>query len=207
MPALRESPRETDSGVLAQTRVWQAPDVRSHTRIVLSENTLSLAALIAGEGETEINFDTIQRAGLDLLTNSLTLEMTAKSEATVVEFASQSAADACFTKLWRRLGPRVRLVPCKQDFWAIAKVPVLVLCIVLIFTLALAMTANGLEQMAEARTAGVPASPVMATLESLLGGVSWEVICGVGGVAAALVQVWLYRRVTEPPARLELVRV
>jgi hypothetical protein len=34
----------------------------------------------------------------------------------------------------------------------------------------------------------------------------WRVVCGLGGAAAAATQVWLVRRVTAPPAALELVR-
>jgi hypothetical protein len=35
---------------------------------------------------------------------------------------------------------------------------------------------------------------------------NWKVVCALGGAVAAASQVWLYRRLTTPPASLELVR-
>ena len=35
---------------------------------------------------------------------------------------------------------------------------------------------------------------------------NWRWVCGFGGVVLAVLQVWLYRRLTKPPKRLELAR-
>jgi hypothetical protein len=40
----------------------------------------------------------------------------------------------------------------------------------------------------------------------LPGWADWRVVCGIGGAALAVVQVWLYRRLTRPPSRLVLTR-
>lgn len=230
MPALRESPLETTSANLTRPRVWAYPQVRSHALAALTADTLYLVSpaesadptwqqeldqgreveSVLGDRAERFELAAIRKAKHDLVANSLVLDVEYARGGTrrvVIEFEDHASADACFTKLWRRLGRKVRLLPCKKDFWALAKVPAFVLIAVLAATLVLAIAANGVEHVAEARNAGVPTSSLSSTLEAVLGGVPWEVICGVGGALAAVVQVWLYRRVTEPPQKLEIVRV
>ena len=58
--------------------------------------------------------------------------------------------------------------------------------------------------------------PVVAQLEgpmliphamhTLIGWMDWRAVCACGGAAAAASQVWLYRRVTQPPTKLEVIR-
>ena len=53
---------------------------------------------------------------------------------------------------------------------------------------------------------GSPGDDGVSPVERLLGWMDWRVVCGLGGAAAAGSQVWLYRRLTAPPAALEVVR-
>ena len=42
--------------------------------------------------------------------------------------------------------------------------------------------------------------------EGLARWLDWRVVCGLGGAVAAVLQVWIYRRLTQPPLSLELIR-
>ncbi len=206
MPALvAPSPLEVAVPARDRRRVWAHPDVVSHSLVVLTYDRLYLtplagtpkrATLAAAEGGTDLNLvvgplatvvdlATVRRVKLDLLANTLVVEHhVTGTECTrlTVTFATTEAADACFTKVWRRLGGGVELVPYRKDTWAAARGPLAALFAVL------ALTA------------------VLATLTAVTGAGGWRTVCGVGGAAAGLVQVWLYRRLTRPPVCLEVVR-
>ena len=154
---------------------------------------------------------------LDLLTNSLAVESgggrAGRTRLRVV-FATPEAADACFTKLWRRLGDGFELLPYRRDWWALARTPVAVLALVLLLTAAVALglsvfedaAAHGSVSVAGGAGPGTHAPVPRSPFAALSGWLSWQAVCGLGGAAAAGLQVWLYRRVTQPPVSLELVR-
>ncbi len=240
MFAVKPSPLEASLHGNARRRVWAFPDAQSHSLVVLTFNALHLApragepkpgtvaALeggadldeILGPLATTVELTAVRRVELDLLTNSLVLQYVGPAWASarlVVRFATHDAADACFTKVWRRLGDAFKLQPYRRDTWALARGPVTMLLGVLAGTLLLALLAGGFDSYAAARAAGhvsvagaaglepradVPAS----TLGAAVGWLNWKAVCGVGGVLAAVSQVWLYRRLTSPPASLEIVR-
>src|SRR5262245_33439783 len=119
--ALDTSPGQT------RRQVWSCPEVKSHSRLVLACDRLH-AAPLAGEPEmgtraaieagadldelfgpdaVAVDYVAIRHAKLDLLTNSLIVEYAGGGNNTrqlTVVFASPEAADACFTKLWQRIG-------------------------------------------------------------------------------------------------------
>jgi hypothetical protein len=105
-------------------------------------------------------------------------------------------------------------VPYQRDWWALARAPLAILGIVLVATAILAMALSIHDELGAGHAAAsvtVPGDdrPVLvskATLGTLAGWLDWRVVCGAGGVAAAAVQVWLYRRLTTPPVSLELAR-
>lgn len=125
---------------------------------------------------------------------------------TVISFSASRAADDCFMALCNRLSPGVDVHPEKPGAWSVARTPLLALLATISLTLILAFAASGLGQVAEAHRAGVPTPAVLAALAATLGSIPWEVICGLGGVLAGIIQVWLYRRLTEPPRTLVLAR-
>ncbi|HVK18886.1 MAG TPA: hypothetical protein VM533_18290 [Fimbriiglobus sp.] len=189
-------------------RVWRAPEVRSHSLVLLTatrlflvpsgvevpadiESTADLDAAL-GPVATTIELSTVRRLTHALLAFTLRLESTGRP--VVVRFASAEAADAAFAMLWRRLGPEFALDQPRPGSWAAARGPVAILVGMLIATLALALAASA--------AADLPAHPVTTTLRAM----DWRVVCGLGGAALALVQVRLYRRLTCPPARLDLTR-
>jgi hypothetical protein len=214
-------------------RVWKHPELKSHSLLVLALDRMHLAPLtgdpkpetiaaveggadlddLLGPLATVIDLTTVNHVKLDLLSNSLVVEYAGRGRLTVV-FATPEAADACFTKLWRRLGDRCRLVPYKRDWWALAWTPATALVGVLLLTTALGLglylfedgAARGSVSVAGAAGPGTHAPLPRPPLDALAGWLNWRVVCGAGGVAAAVVQVWLYRRLTQPPAALELVR-
>ena len=109
------------------------------------------------------------------------------------------------------------LTPYRLDKWSLARAPLAVLACALAATAVLVLLLSIFEDMASARAASRVATPGLgelgartnipqSPLELLIGWLDWRVVCGVGGVAAALSQVWLYRRLTTPPSSLEVVR-
>jgi hypothetical protein len=219
-------------------RVWAAPVVRSHSLLVLTADRLVLSAghgpprpevRAAAEGgadldgllgplATTVDLRAVRQASLDLAGNRIAVAYhgPAGPARVKVEFATAEAADACFTKLWRRLGKDF-VLDTNRDGWALAAAPLGLLAAVLLLTGVLAMTVHTFESFEHDRPAGavsVPAAGPLghpgdrgeSALERLVGWMDWRWVCGLGGAAAAGSQVWLYRRLTAPPARLDLVR-
>jgi hypothetical protein len=207
---------------------WAHPEVKSHAAVVLAPQRLhaappdgapapeALAAVadgadaggLLGPSATVIELASIRRVKLDLLSNSLVVEYASGADAgtLTVVFATPESADACFTRLWRRLGDGLRLVPYRRDPWSLARAPLALLAVILLATAALALGLSVFEDLASARAAARGAAPGPSALEAWLGWMDWRGVCAVGGVAAAVAQVWMYRRVTSPPLSLELVR-
>jgi hypothetical protein len=226
---------ETTLPGATRRRVWTNPDVKSHSLVVLTferfhvapltgaakpELVAATAAAVAGGEDIDdllgpfavaVDLAAVRAVALDLHTNSLIVEYakggTATAALTVV-FATPETADACFTKLWRRLGDGYKLHPYKRDAWAAARAPLTLLIGAVLVTAALALLLSVFEDMAAARAGapdGAPASP-LAPLARLLDWMDWRAVCALGGAVIAAAQVWLYRRLTRPPAALELYR-
>ena len=239
MPTLKASSLILAVPARARRRTWQHPELTSHSLLVLTFDRLHLAPLagkpkpdtitaanagadlddLLGPLATVVDLSSVRRVKLDLLTNTLTLEYvgagTGARRVTVV-FATPEAADACFTKTWRRLGDGYQLLSDKHDSRALARTPLAILGGILLLTGVIALLASIFDDFATARAAGSVSIPMAGEfgsrmprtpLEILLGWLDWRVVCGVGGVLAAVVQVWLYRRLTKPPAALEVVRM
>ncbi|HET6572295.1 MAG TPA: hypothetical protein VFG68_01745 [Fimbriiglobus sp.] len=189
-------------------RVWRAPEVISHSLIVLTATRLYLVPLgvkppadiedtpdlnaALGPAATAVELSAVRQLSHDLL--AFTLQLECADRPTVVAFTTAEAADAAFAMLWRRLGERFELTPPRPDPWAVARGPVAVLAGLLIATLTLALAASA--------AADLPTNPVTSALRAM----EWRVVCAVGGAATAVVQAVLYRRLTRPPARLALTR-
>jgi hypothetical protein len=167
-----------------------------------------------------IELVSVRRVQLDLQTNSLTVEYVGSGLGTSrqrVTFATPEAADACFTKLWRRLGHGLRLSPYRRDRWSLARGPLTLLLGALIATAVVVLILSVFEDMASARAASQVSAPGLgelgvrtnlpqSPLEVMLGWLDWRLVCALGGLVAAVSQVWLYRRLTAAPASLELIR-
>lgn len=222
MPTLKlpAAPVDTAAPGLTRRRVWQAPVVRSHALVALTFSRLYLAptstavradaaeAILNGadlEGVfgplgTVIDLPAVRRVTLDLVTNTLTIDYRptlAKGSGTiptgqvVVQFDNYEAADEVFTKVWRRIADRVKLYQDRRPTGQLVRTPLAAIAGVLIATLLLAALAVGLGD------SGRPDAGGWAILD-------WRWVCGLGGVALAALQVWLYRRWTTPPVKLEL---
>lgn len=200
-------------------RVWQNPEVHSHSLVVLTvlrvyltpqagpppaavlanvEQTYDLDSLL-GPYATVVELSTVRRVTLDLLTNSLKLVYrTAAGNVTqvAISFATPEAADALFSKVWRRLGDKFTLTPKKPHWWKTARDPLAVMLGILLATVTLALLVNA---------AGDGAGPAHSPVDRTLSWADWRIVCAIGGVALAIAQAWLYRRFTRPPARLELL--
>jgi hypothetical protein len=236
MPGLNPSPFEATSQAQTKRRVWAHPDLTSHSLLALTTNLLylaphsgetktkpeTLAAIDAGAdlenvfGPLAVVIDlfSIRRLHLDLLENSLVIEYRGSGQGTSrqrISFATPEAADACFTKIWRRLGEDYELAPYKRDTWALAQPPLLLLLGALFVTALLVLLLNVFQDsdvMPDSVHFGTaPAAKVDAsTSGGLHAWLDWRVVCAVGGMAAAVSQVWLFRRLTAPPLSLELIR-
>src|SRR5262245_26039591 len=127
MPVVNASTLETALPGATRRRVWAHPEAKSHSLVVLAFDRL-LAAPLPGAPKPEVvpaaenggdldellgplavavSLATVRNVKLDLLTNSLVVEYVKNGSGAgrlIVVFASPESADACFTKLWRRLG-------------------------------------------------------------------------------------------------------
>jgi hypothetical protein len=240
MPVAHASSLDITPPGTTRRRVWVHPEVKSHSLVVLTFDRLQVMPLaeapkpevvaavesggdlteLLGPSAVDIDLDAVRQVKLDLLTNSLLIEYAKDGTNTTqltVTFTSSEAADACFTKLWRRLGDAFQLQPYQRDAWSAARSPLVLLIGGLLTTALLALVLSVFEDMASARAAAqldmpdsnaldgaknLPKSP----LEVLLGWMDWRWVCAFGGVVAAIAQVWLYRRLTRPPVALELKR-
>jgi hypothetical protein len=226
MPAiLRQAPTGPDTTVPGQTRrrLWSAPAVRSHSVVCLTLSKLYVAPANApmkpeavkaletsfdleesfGPLATVVDLPSIIRVRLDLLRNILSIDYRRQSPQAgplvtlQLEFDNGTTADEVYSKLWRRLGDGVKLVPQQSGPWELARVPVAFMAGVLVATLALCLAANALTDTAHPETPNLLA-PFART--------DWRWLCGFSGVVLAGLQIWLYRRLTKPPKRLELAR-
>jgi hypothetical protein len=224
MPAAKVTALPSDTGVpgLSRRRVWTAPEVTSHAAVVLTLPRLyllpapgpacsplrpDLAAAVEtaldvegvlGPRTTAIELASVRRVTLDLPANTVRVEYAPARGGTLktpVVFATAELADAAFGKLWRRLGPEFALRPPREDPWAVARAPVAFMAALLAGTGLAGVTLNALDDFA------LSDQWLAARLLP-----NWRVVCGLGGAAVAAAQVWLYRRLTAPPERLELVR-
>lgn len=226
MPAVEILPSNTELPGLVRRRVWSYPELTSHSVAVLTLRRLHLAPL-AGEPKqtvlaaidkgmdlekllgpltTVVDLTSVRGVKLDLLTNSLTIEYDAAGHAAIrvtLAFSTADAADKFFSKLWRRLGEEYKLLPYKRGVWDLARAPLLLLVGVLVATAAVVFGASVADDLAAARAAQGGA---VSVVESAFGWVNWKVACGLGGALAAVSQVWMYRRMTQPPVRLQLAR-
>jgi hypothetical protein len=207
--------------VLTAERIYLAP-VGGEARPEMLASISSGGDLDAILGPLAIVIDlvTVSRMTIDLVENTLAIEYLSRGHETrraTVTFATAEAADACFTKMWRRAGAGLKLRGGQHDSWQLARAPLMMLFVTLIATGALALVLSVFEDFATARSAnqaGVTATgplnePVeipKTPLEALIGWMNWKVVCALGGIVAAASQVWLYRRLTTPPGFLELVR-
>jgi hypothetical protein len=210
------SPSDTTIPGLTRRRIWTAPEVTSHSVLVLTLPRIYLAPDAGGPPRpdfvkaletapriettlgplaTVIDMTAIRRVRLDLPTNTLTIEHQSaysKRAETSITFATSELADAVFTKLWRRLGLQFELHTNTSDTWVMARVPLVFMASVFVFTGLFAITLNALMDITPGQSAITRVLP------------NWQLVCGVGGALVAAGQVWLYRRVTRPPERLEL---
>ncbi len=216
-------------------RVWVHPELKSHSLLVLTFDRLHLtplagvpktgliSAIEAGDNldnllgplAVVVNLIAVRHLKLDLLRNSLIVEYVngglGTSQFTVV-FDTPEAADACFTQLWRRLGDGYQFQPYKRDAWALARGPLSLLAGALVATALLAFALSAFEDTASARAAArlsvSDGAKITAKsrLELLCGRIDWRAVCATGGIAAGASQVWLYRRLTRPPASLEVMQ-
>jgi hypothetical protein len=240
MPGVKASLTESRLHGAIRRRWWVHPDVQSHSVLVLTADQLHAARLAGApkpdvvakiEGGSDlgellgpltvvVELAAVRAVKLDLLANSLAVEYGTNGASTgrlVVVFAAPEAADACFMKLWRRLGTRLKLQPHTRDAWSAARAPLALLIGALALTAALALALSVIEDTASDRAAarlnageqgGADAARVVSKQpEGPTHWLGWRGVCALGGVAAAGGQVWLYRRLTHPPERLKLVRI
>jgi hypothetical protein len=136
-------------------------------------------------------------AELDLTTNSIQVRYVSHRREAPREvsatFADSPTADAVFTALRERLGDDWHIQPVQDFAMSRARLPLGVLLGILLATAIMAL----LAVMAE--DAGPAGGGLAARWD-------WRWICGLGGTAAAVAQVWLYRSLTAPPTTLELSR-
>lgn len=219
----RLSPDTTAQG-FSRRRTWAQPELTSHSLLVLTFDRVYLAPLAGANPETRgaiesgadpdvvlgplavvIDLIGVRRLKLDLLTNSLVIEYIGSAIGTSrqrVTFSTPEAADACFTKLWRRVGDGLHLKPYRSDAWALARAPLLILIGTLLATGLLVLLMSLFEDSGPGERIPLGKEPPGV----LSGFFDWQFVCAVGGAIAAASQVWLYRRLTTPPSALELVR-
>ena len=223
MPALKPfeaytQPSDTGFPGLGRRRVWKAPDVLSHSMLVLTLPRLFLAAQsgepkpetvaavetamdvesVLGPFATVVELASIRRVKLDLHTNTVHIDHASERNGqgrASITLGTPEVADEVFTKLWRRLGTEFSLRQYSSDPWTAARLPVAFMAAAIAFAGIFAIILNALNDLAI--TQDWPAARVLP---------NWKLVCGVGGAAVAIAQITLYRRLMRPPERLELFR-
>lgn len=229
MPTLVLDPAiDTTIPGLTRRRIWHAPAVRSHSLIALTLTKLYLAPptvsvnpqlvqriqngadieTTLGEFVTTIELASIHRVKFDLVLNTLAIEYNSRSSHTqlggnsgtlghgcrvVLAFTSHESADEVYTKLWRRLGERFELKAHRRDSWDLARFPVAVMAGILVLTTVFGILGNAAADTERNNS-----------FWKLFASYDWRVVCGIGGATLAMLQMWLYRRLTQPPKALEL---
>ncbi len=149
----------------------------------------------------------VQRVSLDLTANTLAVEYTGEADIQLFAFPAPEVADSSFAELSHRLGIGFQVAPDGPDTRAAIRGPLTLLFCSLLLTAMFALAWNVLEDTASLRAAGMGQNRTAITLlESLFGLLDLRLVCVVGGAMAAMSQIWLYRRLTTPPTKLELVR-
>ncbi len=197
-------------------RVWSASAVASHALLVMTPARLYLLPAghatdgvrlaveagadlerLLGDAAECVNLTDILRADLHL--DDLTIVLARATGDATLSFRDAEAADDLFTKLLHRTRDRLRLTSDKPDPLVAARGPLGVLAGVLLATATLALTASAAADLA------TPDAPAwLARWLTLLATLDWRAVCGVGGAAAAWLQVAAYRRYRRPPTRLTL---
>ena len=205
--------RPSDTTIPGETRrrIWAMPEVRSHSMLLLTATGLHLAPSMGvpreetvtalqngGDPETLIGplgttvpYALVRSVTLHLSENRIRVKYQSArhhSATVTIEMENAELADALFSKLWRRLGSAFLLAPFRKDMVTLAGTPATMLGGVLIGTILIALWLNSRQD---------GATPT---------GLDWRLVCGIGGVTMAMIQVWLYRRVTQPPTRLSIDR-
>ena len=186
--------------------------------VAAAESDADLDELL-GSLATVIQLGTVRRLTLDLLSNAVHLEYAPgarlKSGITLT-FATSAAADSCFSRIWRRLGDACKLDSWQRDGWSSVRMPLLFLGAILAATAVLGFAIHTLDELSTANataSVNVPGEaqlggPLLVphAMNALIGWMDWRAVCACGGAAAAASQVWLYRRITQPPTTLEVIR-
>ncbi len=193
-------------------RVWAGPAVASHAAVVLTAARLALvpagAAFDAGTdpadappaGHTIFDLGAIRLATLHLDADAIAIELDGRRAPVVVLLSDAATADDVFTQLVRRCGTGYALATDRPSRLALARTPLGVMAGVGVAAGILAVTVSGLPDV----VVNLPDPPVWLRALARL---DWRLVTGTGGVALAAAQVWLYRRLARPPARLTLRRL
>lgn len=220
MPKLQHdvvsSPSDTTVPGLAQRRIWKSPEVLSHSLIVLTLPRLYLTPMTGtpksevisqlqtvrmvdtflGPLATVIELHQIRRVKFELSTFTIVIDYYTANDPrarTMIQFANAEAADTFFAKLWRRLGDGYQLKSFAPEWWILARVPLVFVASLILFTFIAALGLNALADWGGDRDGPGQWLP------------NWRSLCIVSGGLVALVQVWLYRQSSQPPERLELL--
>ena len=197
-------------------RVWSTPAVASHALLVMTPARLYLLPTghatdgvrqaveagvdlerLFGDAAECVNLSDVHRA--DFALAGLTIVLARAAGDVTLRFRDAESADDLFTKLLHRTRDRLHLTSDKPDPWVAARGPLGVLAGVLLATATLALTASAADDLA------TPDAPAwLARWLTLLATLDWRAVCGVGGAAAAWLQVAAYRRYRQPPIRLAL---
>ncbi len=174
---------------------------------------------LLGSLATVIHLGAVRRLTLDLLSNAVQLEYApsihSKGQITL-SFATSVAADSCFSRIWRRLGDACKLESGQRDGWSSARLPLMILGAILAATAVLGFAIHTLDELSTATATASVNLPgdaqvggprlIPQAMHTLIGWMDWRVVCACGGAGAAASQVWLYRRITQPPTTLEVIR-
>lgn len=154
---------------------------------------------VFGPLATVIDLPSVRRVTHDLVTNTLTIDYrptlatrsgTIPTGQVVIQFDTHEAADEVFTKVWRRIADQVKLIQDRRPTWDLIRTPLAAIGGVLFATIVLALCAVVWTDTARPESGGFAPD--------------WRWVCGLGGAVLAGLQVWLYRRWTTPPSKLEL---
>lgn len=186
----------------ATRRVWAGPAVASHAALVMTASHLDLIPTGTARpvGRPALDLTAIRLATSHLDANAIALAVDGWRAPVVVALADAATADDVFTQLVQRCGAGYTLATDRPSRLVLARTPLGVMAGVAAAAGILAVTVSGLPDV----VVNLPDPPAWL---SALARLDWRLVTGTGGVALAVAQVWLYRRLARPPARLTLRRL
>lgn len=226
-PAVMQLLPETAIPGLTTRRLWQAPELRSPGFVLLTVNKLYRAEEARELSESEIQQlilgnrpDILEHPSVRVFELSELREARIELETgrchvcfprhhLVLDFDKPESADDFFAKFARRVQEHHEVIVPKADVLKAMRSPLVAMFGVLCFMIAHKLVSLSYRDLTESRflwnASAVELPAWYPAVDHFFQTFPPEFVGSLSGVVLALLQLWAYRRLTQPPAELQLV--